>query len=149
MDGELASSWRSEALLSSPGGSRSIRTRNWGPPFLMEILTELWAGAEAETGPPPRGARSTACQEHADLHRRLDVVEKVRLSTLGLQTISPVHICRAFCPTQGVENTVEKLEAELAALLEAIDAPQWRPLLDNRGETMVDILQDPDQRPRS
>ncbi|KAM9727118.1 placenta-specific protein 9-like [Menidia menidia] len=99
--------------------------RGVAPGLLLVLIGCAAAGAGAETGPPPRGARSTACQEHADLHRRLDVVEK------------------------GVENTVEKLEAELAALLEAIDAPQWRPLLDNRGETMVDILQDPDQRPRS
>lgn len=70
----------------------------------------------------PRVVRSSACQEHTSLHSRLDVVEKK------------------------VEDTVEKLEAELAALLETIDAPKWRPLLDDVRKTTVDILEDPAQR---
>lgn len=41
---------------------------------------------------------------------------------------------------------MESLEVELAALLEAIEAPKWRPLLDNAGRTAVDILEDPGQR---
>lgn len=44
---------------------------------------------------------------------------------------------------QKVEDAVEKLEVELAALLDAIEAPEWRPLLDNTGKTAVDILEDP------
>lgn len=50
---------------------------------------------------------------------------------------------------QKVEDTVEKLEAELAALLDEIEAPKWRPLLDNTGKTAVDILEDPEQRGQS
>ncbi|GLD70689.1 placenta-specific protein 9 [Lates japonicus] len=73
----------------------------------------------------PRAVRSSACQEHTNLHSRLDVVEKK------------------------VEDTVEKLEAELAALLDEIEAPKWRPLLDNTGKTAVDILEDPEQRGQS
>ncbi|XP_041866559.1 placenta-specific protein 9-like [Melanotaenia boesemani] len=73
----------------------------------------------------PRVVRSSACQEHTNLHKRLDVVEK------------------------RVENTVEKLESELAVLLEAIDAPQWRPLLEDTGEPTVDILQDPEEKGQS
>ncbi|KAK5853631.1 hypothetical protein PBY51_014769 [Eleginops maclovinus] len=70
----------------------------------------------------PRAVRSSACQEHTSLHNRLDVVEKK------------------------VEDTVEKLEVELAALLEAIEAPKWSPLLDNTGKPAVDILEDPEWR---
>lgn len=50
---------------------------------------------------------------------------------------------------QKVEDTVENLEAELTALLDAIEAPKWRPLLDSRGRTTVDILEDPGPRGRS
>ncbi|XP_059215653.1 placenta-specific protein 9-like [Centropristis striata] len=78
------------------------------------------AGPEPELR--PRAVRSSACQEHTNLHNRLDVVEKK------------------------VEDTVGKLEVELAALLDAIEAPEWRPLLDNTGETAVDILKEPEQR---
>lgn len=45
-----------------------------------------------------------------------------------------------------MEDTVEKLEVELAALLDAIEAPKWRPLLDDTGKTAVDILEDPGHR---
>lgn len=48
-----------------------------------------------------------------------------------------------LCLLQKVEDTVEKLEVELAALLDAVEAPKWRPLLDNTGRTAVDILEDP------
>jgi len=47
---------------------------------------------------------------------------------------------------QKVEDTVEKLEVELAALLEAIEAPKWSSLLDNPGTPAVDILEDPEWR---
>ncbi|KAM9345222.1 placenta-specific protein 9-like [Symphorus nematophorus] len=73
----------------------------------------------------PRAVRSSACQEHTNLHNRLDVVEKK------------------------VEDTVDKLEVELAALLDTIEDPKWRPLLDNTGRTAVDILEDPEQRGQS
>lgn len=49
-----------------------------------------------------------------------------------------------LCLLQKVEDTVEKLEDELAVLLDAIEAPKWRPLLDNRGKP-IDILEDPEQ----
>ncbi len=54
-----------------------------------------------------------------------------------------------FCLLQKVEDTVEKLEVELAALLDTIEAPKWRPLLDNTGRTAVDILDDPEKRGQS
>ncbi|XP_031140145.1 placenta-specific protein 9 [Sander lucioperca] len=80
-----------------------------------------YAAAGPEPELRPRAVRSSACQEHTNLHNRLDVVEKK------------------------VEDTVEKLEVELAALLDAIEAPEWRPLLDNTEKTAVDILEDPGQ----
>ncbi|XP_054885336.1 placenta-specific protein 9-like [Poeciliopsis prolifica] len=83
------------------------------------------AAAGPESDRRPRAAQSSVCQEHTNLHNRLDVVEK------------------------RVENTVMKLEGELAALMEAIEAPQWRPLLDTHGKTVVDILEDPGQRRQS
>lgn len=45
-----------------------------------------------------------------------------------------------------MEDRVEKLEVELAALLDAIEAPEWRPLLDNAGNTAVDILEEPGKK---
>lgn len=53
------------------------------------------------------------------------------------------------CFLQKVEDTVENLETELAALLDAIEDPKWRPLLDNTGQKTVDILKDPEQRGQS
>lgn len=38
---------------------------------------------------------------------------------------------------------MEKLEEELAHLLDAIEAPKWRPLLDSMRKS-VDILEDPE-----
>nr|XP_057913785.1 placenta-specific protein 9-like isoform X2 [Doryrhamphus excisus] len=75
-------------------------------------------GKAEESERTPRSVSSSACQEHASLHSRLDVVEKE------------------------VEDTVGKLEAELDALLKDIQDPKWRPLLDKTG-TPVDILEDP------
>lgn len=81
-----------------------------------------YAAAGPEADLLPRVVRSSACQEHNSLHTRLDVVEKK------------------------VEDTVEKLEVELATLLEAIEAPKWSSLLDNTGTPAVDILEDPEWR---
>ncbi|XP_020496964.1 placenta-specific protein 9 [Labrus bergylta] len=89
--------------------------------FGLILLLIGYTAAGPESDLQPRAVRSSACQEHMNLHNRLDVVEKT------------------------VEDTVEKLEAELAALLETIEAPKWRPLLDNTGQTAVDILEDPVQ----
>jgi hypothetical protein len=44
------------------------------------------------------------------------------------------------CLLQHVEDTVQKLEAELAMLLDAIEAPEWSPLLETVGKPLVDIL---------
>ncbi|KAM6916272.1 uncharacterized protein FYW49_009363 [Xenentodon cancila] len=91
------------------------------------LLLLLLAGCTA-AGPAdlrPGAVRSSACQEQTNLHNRLDVVEK------------------------RVESTVEKLEAELASLLDAVESDQWRHLLDNVRKTTVDILQDPEHRDRS
>ncbi|XP_031691702.1 placenta-specific protein 9 isoform X1 [Oncorhynchus kisutch] len=71
-------------------------------------------GPESEL--QPRAVRSSACQDHSTLHDRLDVVEK------------------------RVEDTVQKLEDELAVLLDAIEAPEWSPLLETAGKPVVDIL---------
>uniref|UniRef100_A0A3Q1I0P4 Placenta associated 9 n=1 Tax=Anabas testudineus TaxID=64144 RepID=A0A3Q1I0P4_ANATE len=66
-----------------------------------------------------------------------------------LQVNNVLLICqphqRVSCCLQKVEDTVEKLEVELATLLDAIEAPRWRPLLDSTGNTAVDILEDPGQ----
>ncbi|KAM8738204.1 placenta-specific protein 9-like [Acanthopagrus latus] len=91
----------------------------------LVLLLIGYTAAGPEPDLQPRAVRSSACQEHTDLHGRLDAVEKK------------------------VEDTVENLEAELTALLDAIEAPKWRPLLDNRGRTAVDILEDPGQMGRS
>ncbi|KAM4730322.1 uncharacterized protein FYW61_010591 [Anableps anableps] len=87
--------------------------------LLFLLIGYTAAGAESDRR--PRAVQSRICQEHTNLHNRLDVVEK------------------------RVEHTVMKLEGELAALMEAIEAPQWRPLLDTSGKTAVDILEDPAQ----
>lgn len=60
--------------------------------------------------------------------------------------LSTTHVSRFL---QQVEDTVEKLEVELAALLDAIEAPKWRHLMDNVGKTAVDILEDPVERSQS
>lgn len=91
--------------------------------FLLLLIGYAAAGPDSDLR--PRAVRSSACQEHTNLHNRLDVVEKK------------------------VEDTVEKLEVELTTLLESINAPEWRPLLDNVGQTTVDILEDPEQRSQS
>ncbi|XP_017297312.1 placenta-specific protein 9 [Kryptolebias marmoratus] len=93
--------------------------------LLLLLLLTGCAAAGLESNRQPRAVHSGACQEHRTLHSRLDVVE------------------------QRVEDTVDKLEAELAALLDTIEAPRWRPLLDTNEKTKVDILQDPGQRDQS
>ncbi|XP_004076913.1 placenta-specific protein 9 [Oryzias latipes] len=91
---------------------------------LLLLLAGITA-AGPESDLQPRAVRSSVCQEHIDLHSRMDAVEK------------------------RIESTVENLEAELAALLDAVQDSQWSPLLDKTGQTVVDILQDPEQRSRS
>ncbi|XP_036402025.1 placenta-specific protein 9-like [Megalops cyprinoides] len=86
-------------------------------PALLGLL--LFLIGQAATGPVsdplPRADQAAACQKHSALHNRLDVVEK------------------------RVDDTVQKLEAELALLLDAIEAPEWSHLLDT-GKPAVDIL---------
>jgi hypothetical protein len=56
---------------------------------------------------------------------------------VGYITTSTRHL---YYPPKKVEDTVEKLEDELAILLDAIEAPEWGPLLDITGTPSVDIL---------
>ncbi|KAF7652575.1 hypothetical protein LDENG_00095110 [Lucifuga dentata] len=86
------------------------------------LLLIGFAAAGPESDLRLRTMRSSACQEHMNLHTRLDVAEKK------------------------LEDTVEKLEVELVALLDDIESPKWRPLLDNSGKATVDILDDPGER---
>ncbi|XP_046885559.1 placenta-specific protein 9-like [Hypomesus transpacificus] len=83
---------------------------------LLMLLIGFAVAGPAESNLLPRTVRASACQEHGSLHNRLDVVEK------------------------RVEETVSKLETELALLLDAIESPEWSPLLDTRGKPEVDIL---------
>lgn len=49
-----------------------------------------------------------------------------------------------------MEDTVGALEVELASLLEAIEAPRWRPLLGKPGEkTVDDVLEEARREVRS
>ncbi|KAI1894584.1 hypothetical protein AGOR_G00117280, partial [Albula goreensis] len=81
--------------------------------LLLILIGQALTGPQSD--PPPRTDQGTACQEHSALHDRLDVVEK------------------------RVEDTVQKLEAELSLLLDAIEAPEWSPLLVT-GTPVIDIL---------
>ncbi|XP_062257202.1 placenta-specific protein 9-like [Platichthys flesus] len=111
-------------FLSSAARQVSLLTMIQSPTSSIGLLLLLigYAAAGPEPDLRPRALRTSACQEHTNLHTRLDVVEKK------------------------VEDTMEKLEVELAALLDTIDAPKWRPLLDTAGQTTVDILEEPSQR---
>ncbi|XP_034464266.1 placenta-specific protein 9-like [Hippoglossus hippoglossus] len=110
--------------LSSAARQVSVLNMIQSPTSSIGLLLLLigYAAAGPEPDLRPRAFRTSACQEHTNLHNRLDVVEKK------------------------VEDTVEKLEVELAALLDTIEAPKWRPLLDTAGQTTVDILEEPLQR---
>lgn len=50
------------------------------------------------------------------------------------------HMTTSLCLLQKVEDAVGTLELELASLLEAVEAPDWRPLLDKLGERSVDVI---------
>lgn len=61
--------------------------------------------------------RFNSCQDQNGLHSRMETVEK------------------------RLEDTVQMLETELAALLDVIEAPKWSPLLDtDSGAPLIDIL---------
>ncbi|XP_041722587.2 uncharacterized protein LOC121553507 [Coregonus clupeaformis] len=107
--------WALNTLWTS-GFLSSAMTRPSTISLGLLILLIGYAAAGPESEFQPRAVRSSACQDHGTLHDRLDVVEK--------------H----------VEDTVQKLEAELAVLLHTIEAPKWSPLLDTAGKHVVDIL---------
>ncbi|CAN9500039.1 unnamed protein product [Ophioblennius macclurei] len=100
-----------------------IRPSSFSVGLLLLLIGYAAAGPEPDL--QPRAVHSSACQEHTNLHERLDVVEK------------------------NVEDTVEKLEAELTSLLDAMESSEWRPLLDRAEKPTVDILEDPEKRVRS
>lgn len=61
--------------------------------------------------------RLNSCQDQNGLNSRMETVEK------------------------RLEDTVQMLETELAALLDEIEAPKWTPLLDtDSGAPIIDIL---------
>ncbi|KAJ0067213.1 hypothetical protein NL108_013066 [Boleophthalmus pectinirostris] len=80
------------------------------------------ASPDPEADIRPRVVHSSVCQEHTDLHNRMDAIEKT------------------------VEDAVDRLEGELVELLEKIEDPQWSPLVDSTNMKTVDILEDPPQR---
>ncbi|XP_014009623.1 uncharacterized protein isoform X1 [Salmo salar] len=102
--------------LWTPGFLSYAMTRPYNILLGLLLLLIGYAAAGPESELQPRDVRSSACQDHSTLHDRMDVVEK--------------H----------VEDTVQKLEAELAMLLDAIEAPEWSPLLETVGKPVVDIL---------
>ncbi|XP_028650981.1 placenta-specific protein 9-like [Erpetoichthys calabaricus] len=83
----------------------------------------LLLASQAEAGPDPgvvpRAVRENVCQKHNTLHHRLDVIEK------------------------RVEDAVGKLESEVSILLDAIEAPEWSPLLTTGGPA-IDIYDNMD-----
>ncbi|KAJ8417993.1 hypothetical protein AAFF_G00137020 [Aldrovandia affinis] len=81
--------------------------------LLLLLIGQALTGPQSEL--LPRADQAPACKQHISLHDRLDVVEK------------------------RVEDTVQKLEAEISLLLDAIEAPEWSPLLDT-GATVINIL---------
>lgn len=77
----------------------------------VALLTLLIGHICAETS-----SSSNTCQNQNALHDRMDAVEK------------------------RVDDSLQKLEAELALLLDAVEAPEWSPLLD---KPLIDILDEP------
>ncbi|MCI4376263.1 hypothetical protein PGIGA_G00186360 [Pangasianodon gigas] len=92
--------------------------------LLLLLIGHMLAVPEIE--PANRNTHIAPCQDHSKLNDRLDAVEK------------------------RVEETVQKLEAELAVLLDTIQAPEWSSLLntDTAGPT-VDILDESNVPPHS
>ncbi|KAG9344386.1 hypothetical protein JZ751_011055 [Albula glossodonta] len=107
------------AVPDSAGPTHGLQVSVMAQPTAVSLGLLLILIGQAVTGPqsdpPPRTDQGSACQEHSALHDRLDVVEK------------------------RVEDTVQKLEAELSLLLDAIEAPEWSPLLVT-GTPVIDIL---------
>ncbi|KAG2462651.1 TIM23 translocase, partial [Polypterus senegalus] len=92
---------------------------NFNFPSVPEVLVSHMDGRpETLPGPDPgvvpRAVRENACQKHNTLHHRLDFIEK------------------------RVEDAVGKLESEVSILLDAIEAPEWSPLLSTGGPA-IDI----------
>ncbi|KAK6487416.1 placenta-specific protein 9 [Huso huso] len=91
---------------------------------LLLLLLRDQAAAGPGVGTLPRAVHGTACQQNSALHHRLDSVEK------------------------RVEEVVGQLETEVSILLDAIEAPEWSPLLEDEGPT-IDILDNKDPFSRS
>lgn len=60
------------ATLSKMVSNSLLNVQRW----LLTILHPLFLSGP-EPAPQPRAVRSSTCQEHMNLHKRLDVVEKV------------------------------------------------------------------------
>ncbi|KAJ8359869.1 hypothetical protein SKAU_G00163940 [Synaphobranchus kaupii] len=105
--------WHPKGL--TPGFQVSVMARPSPLSFGLFLLLIGQALTEPQSDPLPRADQISVCDKHTSLHDRLDVVEK------------------------RVEDTVQKLEAELSLLLDAIEAPEWRPLLDTAAPA-IDIL---------
>ncbi|TWW54491.1 hypothetical protein D4764_0211220 [Takifugu flavidus] len=111
---------KSRAAPEAPQGGTACAQLGLVQADMLVLRLSPGFGPELDRNPPG------ACQEHANLHSRLDLVEK------------------------RVEDTVGTLEVELASLLEAIEAPKWRPLLGKPGEeTEDDVLEEARREVRS
>jgi len=53
-------------------------------------MSVLFSGPESDLR--PRAARSSACQEHTNLHNRMDVVEKVQLPFISCQWFETIRV---------------------------------------------------------
>ncbi|KAK9964860.1 hypothetical protein ABG768_005994 [Culter alburnus] len=84
-------------------------------PWSTRVALLMLLIGQISTG-PETSSSSNPCQGQKALHERMDSVEK------------------------RLDEGVQKLQAELALLLEAVEAREWSPLLD---EPRIDILDEP------
>ncbi|KAL6487004.1 hypothetical protein MHYP_G00036300 [Metynnis hypsauchen] len=92
--------------------------------LLLLLIGQISAAPESDLA--LRGSSSAACRDQNTLSNRLDTVEK------------------------RVTDTVQKLEEELASLLDAMEKPEWSFLLDsNSAGPAVDILDERNPKPQS
>ncbi|KAL7877964.1 hypothetical protein SRHO_G00046070 [Serrasalmus rhombeus] len=90
--------------------------------LLLLLIGQISAAPESDLA--LRGSSSAVCRNQNTLSNRLDAVEK-----------------RA-------EDTVQKLEEELAGLLDAMEKPEWSFLLDSSAGPAVDILDERNPKPQ-
>lgn len=91
--------------------------------LLLLLIGQI--SAEPQSAPARRDSISATCKEQNTLSNRLDAVEK------------------------RVEDTVQKLEEDLAGLLDAIESPEWSFLLNsNNAGPAVHILEESNPNPR-